>query len=231
MNKPVSHRGGAIALQSDGQLVVTGKPPYEAVFTPRLVRAVLERPPERRADVKGPTIQEILKGMSPRAMNSFDTSVLQDDQLLDMYSDLRRDFAAVSYPKTGKWPHPTPAEVVEEILVDMPPISVLLFTTEGRRYLREDFTDPALVTFAEFQFRFGRTVSEFLRTKIPHRIRCLKRALLLAADRRPQCYEIHMYDPVTEAIDKPATVYLYSQDQVDHFVRRQGRRLLYVNKK
>ena len=229
MNKPVSRRGGAISLHADGRLVITGAPPYDAVFTPRLVRAVLECPPEKRADVKGPTIQEILSGLTPMALNSFDTSVLQDDQLLDMYGDLRRDFAAVAYPKVGRWPDPPPSEVVEEILVDMPPISVLVFTTEGRRYLREDFQDPTLVTFAEFQYRFGRSVSEFMRTKAPHRIRCLKRAMMLVADKKPQRFEIHTYDPSTQAVDTPVVVYLYSQDQVDHFVRRQGRRLLYVN--
>ena len=202
-----------LSIDGKKRLKVEGTPPYDCTFTVKLAEAVLSLPPVTTDGQ--PSATGIIMSLSPKAKRSFETLVKLDKKLTRLYADLTTQYSMVL---TGTPHQLQPADIVEEIIVDCPPIAAIVFTISGVRYVSESIKDySGLMTFDEFKAKYHRSVADHIEYTAKAKIRSLMRVRKLIKA-KPIAYEV---DFVTDDVSVYSKrLFVYSKEQIQRYADR-----------
>jgi len=200
-----------------GQLVVVGDGPISVTFTIKLAQALLRLPPMTTDGSL--SISDVVRRMNASSKRSFEIIVKLDKQLGEQYAKLKDSFAGIANPAKPKWTLKL-EDIVEELIVDCAPVMVIIFTSDGERFVSPTFNDYSkLFTFEEFEATYGRGVTDHVRYVATTRISALKRALTLIETDTPREYSLDVCTDNMAMVTKKVKV--YSEDQIHLFAHRQ----------
>ena len=200
----------------NGQLVVVGDGVINTTITIKLAQALMRLPPMTTDGSL--SISDVMRRMDASTKRSFETIVKLDKQLGDQYAKLKDSFAAIANPAKPKWTLKF-EDMVEELIVDCAPVMVIIFTTDGERFVSPAPKDYSkLFTFEEFETTYGRSVPDHVRYVATTRISALKRALELIETDHPCEYSLDVCTDDMAMVTRKVKV--FSEDQIHLFAQR-----------
>jgi hypothetical protein len=154
--------------------------------------------------------------MSPGTKRSFETLMTLDRPLADIYSAYKSTFIAIAEPamEVPVWRIKL-EDVIEEIFVDCAPVMSIVFTTDGERFVSSFVGDySALLTFEEFEHKYGRDVREHVHYAASVKIKSLHRTLQLLDQNKPIEMTLSVCSSNLEMFTKSIKVYHLDQVQL-----------------
>lgn len=202
-----------IAVDSSGQLRVSGTGKIESIFSVEIADALFRLPP-----IGELSVDSILKRLTPKSRASLDRLINLDDQVRKAADILKASsFGFVLNPNT-----PTLRikleDILEEVIVDCAPLMTLIFTVHGERFVSPLINDyKAIFTFDEFQAKYGRSVEEHVEITGQQKIKNMQRVIELV-NAAPVTYEVCLTSK--DAILPTQNVVAYSKEQIYIYARR-----------
>lgn len=184
------------------------------VVTIKVAEAILSLPPT--AEAPSLSIASVLRDMTDASKRSFETLLKLDQRLQDSYAAYRATFAAIAQPKAAKVGWVIKLEdIVEEIFVDCAPVMSIIFTTDGERFVSDKVGDhSALMTFEEFEHRYGRDVKDHIHYTANVKIKSLHRTMQLLEVNKPMELTLSVCTSNLEMFTKNIKVYQLDQLQL-----------------
>lgn len=210
----------------DKQLVKVGDGPIDMVVTIKIAEAILSLPPT--AETPKLSIAGVLRDMSPGTKRSFETLTTLDNSLRDIYATYKNAFVAIAKPdmKVPAWRIKL-EDVIEEVFVDCAPVMSIVFTTDGERFISSSVGDySALLTFEEFEHKYGRDVREHVYYAANVKIKSLHRTLQLLDQNKPIEMTLSVCTSNLEMFTK--SIKVYHLDQVQLFACRHDLSIMHT---
>jgi hypothetical protein len=139
-----------------------------------------------------------------------------DRPLADIYSAYKSTFIAIAEPamEVPVWRIKL-EDVIEEIFVDCAPVMSIVFTTDGERFVSSLVGYySALLTFEEFEHKYGRDVREHVHYAASVKIKSLHRTLQLLDQNKPIEMTLSVCSSNLEMFTKSIKVYHLDQVQL-----------------
>lgn len=193
-------------------LHIIGEGPIDSVITIKVAEAILSLPASGSL-----TPMSVLKRLTDRTRRSFESIVRLDKQLAAKFATL-------------KVKHTIDREdVIEELVLGLVPIGVIIFTTNGERFVAKHARScDDLLTFDEFEAKYGRSVLEWVRHDANVMIETFQRAVALL-EGEPVEYTLDVVTKDMAADTKKITV--YSEEQIHLFAKRHNVSIMNTSKK
>jgi hypothetical protein len=204
----------------NGKLIIIGDGTIDCAIHTKIIEAILKLPPTGGSR-SALSIKSIVDRFSSRTKRSFDSIIRLDAKLQGAYDKI----AALPVGHTIK-----ANEVGDEIIIGIPPISVLIFADDGRRFVsRETRKYDNLETIEEFENRTGLSVLDWLRKDANKIVEKIRRAVALL-ESKPMEY---LVDTVTKdekgnMIAETIKVTLYSEEQVYLSAQRKEKSVMNI---
>lgn len=192
-----------LILKKNGKLEIIGEGTIDCAMHTKIIEAMLKLPPF------GPmiSIKSIVDRFSSRTKRSFESIIRLTDPLRIAYNKI----TAVPVGHTVK-----AEDVADEIILGIQPIAVVIFTTDGRRFVaRETRKYDTLETIEEFENRSGMSVLDWVKKDINKIVEKGKRLIaLLEAKPVEYLVDVVSKDENGNMTAETMKVTLYSEEQV-----------------
>ena len=200
------------------QLTKIGDGLLDMVVTIKVAEAILSLPPTAESPTL--SVASVLSDMTDSTKRSFETLIKLDQRLLDAYTTYRATFAAIAKPTAAKATWAIKLEdIVEEIFVDCAPVMSIIFTVDGERFVSNEVGNhSALLTFEEFEHRYGRAVKDHIHYTANVKIKSLHRTMQLLDVEKPMELTLSVCTTNLEMFTK--NIKVYQLDQIQLFACR-----------
>jgi len=187
-------------------LEVIGNGVIDCAMTIKTIEALLKLPATGNNSMKS-----IVDRFSTRTRRAFDSIIKLDERLKEAFSVL-----AVGHIID-------PNDVIEEIFIDLFPVTVILFTSDGRRYVSPETRKyDKLETIEEFENRTGMSVLDSIRKDINSMVEKAKRTISLLESEPIE----YLVDVINQAGGGMAAetkrITVYHEEQVYLFAQRHN---------
>ena len=198
-----------LILKKNGKLEIIGEGTIDCAMHTKLIEAILKLPAVDSSPGPDPmlSVKSIVDRFSSRTKRSFESIIRLTDPLRIAYNKI----TAVPVGHTVK-----AEDVADEIILGIQPIAVVIFTTDGRRFVaRETRKYDSLETIEEFENRSGLSVLDWVKKDINKIVEKGKRLIaLLEAKPVEYLVDVVSKDENGNMTAETMKVTLYSEEQV-----------------